>query len=55
MLTITVSANAQVRDELRNLIQPHLDQGLSLMELDYQPAERRRGLWPFAGSRKIKN
>ncbi len=53
-LTInTVSANEQIRDELRDLIQPYLDQGVRLLELDYQPAERRRGLWPFTWSRNM--
>ena len=48
MLTIdTVSASERIRYELRNLIQAHLDGGVRLLELDYQPAERRRGLWPL--------
>ncbi|KAL2047619.1 hypothetical protein N7G274_000661 [Stereocaulon virgatum] len=36
-ILVTVSANEQIRDELRNLIQPYL--GVRLLELDYQPAE----------------
>ena len=36
-----VSANEQVRDELRDLVQSRLDK-ITLLELDYQPAEKRR-------------
>ena len=48
----TVSANERVRDELRDLIQMYLDTGVRLLELDYQPAERRRSWWPFTWSRR---
>lgn len=38
---ILVSANEQVRDELRDLVQSRLDK-IRLLELDYQPAEKGR-------------
>ena len=48
----TVSANERIRDELRDLIRVYLDTGVRLLELDYQPAERRRSWWPFTWSRR---
>lgn len=34
-----VSANEQVRDELRDLVQSRLDK-ITMLEMDYQPAEK---------------
>ncbi|KAL9101088.1 MAG: hypothetical protein Q9163_003618 [Psora crenata] len=42
-MLVTVSANEQVRDELRDLAQSRLDK-ISLLELEYQPTEKRRFL-----------
>lgn len=36
---LLVSANEQVRDELRDLVRSRLDK-VNLLELDYQPAEK---------------
>ena len=44
---LAVSANENVRDEVRSLIRPHLQEGTELLDLKYQPAERRRHWWPF--------
>ncbi|KAH8800706.1 hypothetical protein F5884DRAFT_534680 [Xylogone sp. PMI_703] len=44
-MLITVSANTQVRDELRLLLQPHLSENVRLLELDYQPAENKQLVW----------
>ena len=38
---LLVSANERVRDELYDLVQTRLDK-IILLELDYQPAEKRR-------------
>jgi len=38
---LLVSANEHVRDELRDLVQSRL-QKITLLELDYQPAEKPR-------------
>ena len=47
-----VSANQQIRDHERDLIQVYLHTGVKLLELDYQPVERRRSWWPFTWSRR---
>ena len=49
-----VSANEEIRDGLRDLIQPQLDLGVRLLKLDYQPAKKRRGMWPLTWSRSVK-
>ncbi|KAL9132042.1 MAG: hypothetical protein Q9217_000170 [Psora testacea] len=49
-MLVTVSANEQVRDELRNLVHSRLDT-TKLLELDYQPAEKRR-VWKSMWKRK---
>ena len=45
-MTLAVSANEKVRDEVRNLVRSRSQEGTELLELEYQPAERRRRLWP---------
>ena len=47
-----VSANENVRDEVRNLVRPRLQQGTELLELEYQPAEKQRRWWPSNWRRK---
>ena len=42
--TYLVTADHQVRDELRDLVQARLNRNLKLLELGHQPAERSR-LW----------
>ena len=53
MITL-VSANEPVRYELQDLVRPRLNQGVRLLELDYQPAEWKRRLWPFTWTRRRK-
>ena len=45
-----VSPNEQVRNELQDLVQSRLGQK-TMLELDYQPAERRR-FWNSVWKRK---
>lgn len=47
-LILLVSANQQVRDELRDLVQSRLHSNMRLLELEHQPAEKSRfwnSLW----------
>jgi len=37
MLILVVSGTVQLRDELRALVRPHLDHGVRLQELEFQP------------------
>ena len=37
ILILVVSAIGHLRDELRALVRPHLDHGVRLQELEFQP------------------
>jgi hypothetical protein len=46
-LSPTVSASEQLRDELRNAVNSRRHDGVKFMELEYQPAPKRRPPWLF--------
>jgi len=37
LMDIEVSGSQEIRDNLRRLVRGYLDDGLSLLEIDYQP------------------
>jgi hypothetical protein len=37
LMNLKVSGSGEIRDKLRFLVQSHLDEKVSLLELDYQP------------------
>ena len=39
LMDIEVSGSQGIRDDLRRLVRGYLDEGLSLLEMDYQPNE----------------